>query len=590
MKRNNSVRFLILALVLGVLLLAACNADRFTPGAAEPTAGPTAAPTAEPIAGPGKAIAETSAAEETAASETPAALPAAPGEKTPVYAATTDELLKALRPDTEVHLTGRSYNLSQAFGYGNFGGDYYSWSEAYDGYQLTVYGLQNFSIVAEKPGIEVVAAPRYAAVIRFESCQDLRLDGFTAGHTDGAGTCTGAVLNFANCSGVEIEHCDLYGCGTYGVEAERCRELAVRDSVIRDCSYGAVSVLNSSAVRIDGCTVYGIENYNGVFWFSGSSGAVTNCLIRNCTGSALAWSNYSQLFFGGCEVSGNTLNGMFWADTNPITVEGCAFRRNEGGWYFEEWSPSLRAVRGDGEPWEDFELAAMELEEGVSWAPPAAQTPDTAPVEPSADGMIHVTNVDELLASIAPGVTIYLEDGVYDLSRAVGYGSYTGDAYYYWMNCYDGPGLVLRNLDNFTLTAGGPHRASITAEPRFADVISFETCSGVTLSNFTAGHAQEPGDCAGGVLNFVDCSDTAIQDCSLYGCGVLGVSAYSCRNLAIRYTEIHHCSYGAFSMQDCINVSAEHCNIHDIPGYTWYTYGCRNVTMDGESVPEGTRY
>ena len=95
---------------------------------------------------------------------------------------------------------------------------------------------------------------------------------------------------------------------------------------------------------------------------------------------------------------------------------------------------------------------------------------------------------------------------------------------------------------------------------------------------------------AGGVLNFVDCRDTAIQDCSLYGCGVLGVTAYTCKDLSIRYTEIHHCSYGAFSMQNCVNVSAERCNIHDIPGYIWYTYGCRNVTQDGEPVPEGNVY
>ena len=74
--------------------------------------------------------------------------------------------------------------------------------------------------MADKPGIEIVSTPRYAAVMRFESCRNLRFEGFTAGHTDGAGTCTGAVLNFANCTDVEVDRCDLYGCGTYGVELE----------------------------------------------------------------------------------------------------------------------------------------------------------------------------------------------------------------------------------------------------------------------------------------------------------------------------------------------------------------------------------
>ena len=579
MRKNKPLLILTVLLLSCALLLAACAMPAAPSGTPAPTAEPgteaqesveSPAPTAEAL---------TAASEETAA----------PGERTLVYAATTDELLKALRPDTEVHLTGRSYNISQAFGYGNFGGDYYSWNNSYDGYELAVYGLQNFSIVADKPGIEIVSAPRYAAVMRFESCRNLRFEGFTAGHTDGAGTCTGAVLNFVNCTDVEIERCDLYGCGTYGVELERCRKLSVLDSVIRDCSYGAAYVLNSSAVQIDGCTVHGIENYNGIFSFSGSSGAVTNSLIRNCKGNALVWSNYSQVFFGGCEVSGNTFTGVFWADVNPITVSDCSFRSNEGGWYFEDWGYSQRAVDSEGNTLEDYDLYSM-VQKEVSWTSPAESVPDTAPVEPSADGMIHVTNVDELLASIAPGVTIYLEDGIYDLSQAAGYGSYTGDAYYYWMNCYDGPGLVLRDLDNFTLTAGGPHRASIIAEPRYADVISFETCGNITLSNFTAGHAQEPGECAGGVLNFVDCKDTVIQDCSLYGCGVLGVSAYSCNDLSIRYTEIHHCSYGAFSIQNCVNVSIERCNIHDIPGAIYQVYGCRNVTLDGQDLPNGDSY
>ena len=580
MREKRIARTCTLILLICALLLCACAA----PAAKQDADG------AAPLPEESSAAAAPEQSQPDAAEEPAPETTAAPGDRDVVYAATTEELLKALRPDTEVHLTGRSYNLSHALGYGNFGGDYYDWNNIYDGYELTVYNLVNFSIVADKPGIEIVTAPRYAAVMRFESCRNLRFEGFTAGHTDGAGTCTGAVLNFVNCSDVAVERCDLYGCGTYGAELDRCRNLTIRDSVIRDCSYGAASAIHSSGVQIDGCTVYGIENYNGIFWFSGCSGAVTNCLVRNCSGSALIWSDTSEIFLGGCEIRDNAFGGMFYANPQPITVESCTFRNNSGAWYFEEWSESRRVVDAEGETLDDNALYNMTQDGDVSWTPPAEKVPDTAPVEPSADGMIHVTNVDELLASIAPGVTIYLEDGIYNLADAAGYGSYTGDGYYYWMNCYDGPGLVLRDLDNLTLTAGGPHRVTVTAEPRYADVISFENCSKLSLSNFTAGHTQDPGECAGGVLNFMNCNGVSIQDCSLYGCGVLGVSAYSSRDLSVRYTEIHHCTYGAFSFSDCVGVSAEHCNIHDIPGYIWSAYGCRNMSYDGEPVEDGTIY
>ena len=203
--------------------------------------------------------------------------------------------------------------------------------------------------------------------------------------------------------------------------------------------------------------------------------------------------------------------------------------------------------------------------------------------------MIHVSNINELLASLAPGVSIYLEDGVYDVSTAVGFGSYSGE-FYYWMNSYDGPGLVIRNVEGLSITAGGPHRASIVSVPRYADVISFENCSDITLTNFTAGHTQEPGECAGGVLDFVESNGVTVEDCSLYGCGVFGVSAYNCGNLTVRYTEIHDCSYGAVSLTDCTDITMEHCNIHDIPGATYHIYGCRNVTADGRELAEGLGY
>jgi polygalacturonase len=197
--------------------------------------------------------------------------------------------------------------------------------------------------------------------------------------------------------------------------------------------------------------------------------------------------------------------------------------------------------------------------------------------------MIHVHTVDELLASIAPDTSIYLEDGVYNLSDAADYGTDSGE-YYSWMLCYDGPGLVIENVQNLSITAAGPHRAGIVAVPRYADVLGFDRCSDITLRGFTAGHTQAQSDCAGGVLNFMGTEDVLVEDCSLYGCGILGVSGYNSRNMTIRTTEIHHCSYGAISLEGCENVSIEQCNIHDIPVSPFQFYDSKNVTVDEKTV------
>ena len=56
------------------------------------------------------------------------------------------------------------------------------------------------------------------------------------------------------------------------------------------------------------------------------------------------------------------------------------------------------------------------------WEP---KTPDSISLPVSEDGYIHVSTVDEFLAAIGPSTSIYLEDGVYDLSTASSYGAAT---------------------------------------------------------------------------------------------------------------------------------------------------------------------
>ena len=47
---------------------------------------------------------------------------------------------------------------------------------------------------------------------------------------------------------------DLYGCGTYGIIAERVDSIQTVDSVIRDCSYGLVDLTNVKDAGFGGVT------------------------------------------------------------------------------------------------------------------------------------------------------------------------------------------------------------------------------------------------------------------------------------------------------------------------------------------------
>lgn len=589
--RKTVILRLFVLMLLAAMLLSACSAA--------PVAGEkmleeaAAAASAAPAASPAPSVSPApEAAPAASPSPAPAAESPAPGEEAlkHVEAATVDELLKAIGPDTVITLTSRSYDLTDALGYGNFGGTYYTWDSAFDGFELRIENVSGLTIRADRPRTEILTNPRYACVLKFTDCSNITLEGFTAGHSAAAGICTGAVIRTEGCRNVLIRGCDLYGCGTYGLELFDSSGVHAVDTTIRDCSYGALSAQTCRDLLLDGCSIFGIESFGGILSMTGCRDcACINSLIRDCRGSCLTECYYVRDFYlAGCEISKNELDGMFLATDYPFVLEGCAFKGNKltHGWYNDTWQKSERAVDAEGRQYSDEQLASLSLTENVQWEAPEERVPTVEAPSPDAEGVTHVSNVDEFLAAIAPGAVIYLEDGVYDLSAAEAYGG-TGSEWYYWMSCYDGPGLVIRGVDNLTITAAGSHRARIAAQPRYCEVLTFENCSGIRLQNFTAGHTQAVTSCAGGVLTFMHSTDVTIEDCSLFGCGIMGVTANGCRGMEIRYTEIYDCDAGAFYFISSREIAVKECNIHDIGSYIYQLYECKDVTADGKAVPDG---
>ena len=164
------------------------------------------------------------APEETAAPTEPVEYtPVIIGVQEQVHVSTVDELLAALKPDTEIILDAEFYDLSTATGYGETDGEYYRWQEVFDGVQLTIHDLSNLTIRAEGDDVKehtVSATPRYAHVLNFENCSDIMIEGFTAGHTEEPGSCAGGVLYFESSSGISIDGCHLYGAAVGACSAE----------------------------------------------------------------------------------------------------------------------------------------------------------------------------------------------------------------------------------------------------------------------------------------------------------------------------------------------------------------------------------
>lgn len=498
---------------------------------------------------------------------------------------TVDELLAAIAPDTVIELTGQRYMLTEASDYGTGSGSgYYRWDTG-DGAELVIENVTGLTIRAANRDTCIVTEPRWVNVLHFIGCEDITLEGFTAGHTDGA-YCSGGVLCFENTKGVTVDGCSLYGCGTEGVTTYSCEDVAVTGSEIWNCSQGAAFIYDSKNVSFDNCDFHGITAEFGMFrTIDSDKFALLNSTIRDSSGDVFFNSSRSSgVYIGGCEVSGNKFRDMFASELIPVTVEGCALGDNDIiDWYADmEKLGSLyensKAVDHERNVYSYSELQNMQKTENAVWNAyvPEVSTPEVAVSE---DGKVHVTTVDEFLAAIAPDTTIYLEPGVYDLSTAAGCGVTETDRYR-WDLRFDGPSLVITGVDGLTIEGAGAESVTIAAVPRYADVLGFERCAGLTLRGFTAGHTEEKGYCTGGVLYFDLCDDAVIDGCALFGCGIMGITASNCDDMNVSNTEIYDCEYGAVTLNDS-NAVFDSCDIHDNGGPDFQLYGSTAI-VDGK--------
>ena len=490
---------------------------------------------------------------------------------------TVDELIAAIGPDREIRLEEGTYDLSSASTYaGETGNEWCCWEEVYDGYELVIQFTNNLTITGAGKGETILsAAPRYAQVLRLNSCRNVSMTGFTAGHTVEPGSCVGGVIYLDYDRGVSVRDVGLYGCGVTGVSADNCTDLTVANSDIYECSYNGIQVMNSTGVNVVNCKLYDLgknqeweasEVFNLV---SSSDIAISDCEI---------YGNLSQYLVRSSGVDQVTLkNNVFrdnWAQESAfgtfgyfVTLDGNTF---EDCWVYRWFSDGCGAVDPEGN---------TITEDMMNGLIPAETVPDGPKTT------VTVTNADEFLAAIAPNTEIVIDAELIDFSTAKDYGG-GPKQYYRWEDNYDGPALVIAGADNLTIRSkdGKTKNHTISAVPRYANVLTFVNCDNLVLSGITAGHTKEPGVCMGGVLHFRNCMFVSVDNCGLFGCGILGVEAQGCTGINLRKCDIYECSYGGISMMDTTGITIEKCTFRDLGGNNLMLYGCSDVTVDGEPI------
>lgn len=492
-----------------------------------------------------------------------------------IIVSNVDELLASIGPHREIILEPGTYNLCDAKNYGKeTGSEYYTWAGNYDGSELVLRNLENLTIRGGgKVSTTIETDPRWVNVLRLQNSSNIKLEGFTAGHTRERGECTGGVVYLEGCNDITMESLGLYGCGVVGLTADLCKDITLRGSDLYECSSSAAALRTSSNVTISNCRVYdiGLEEFGGyAFLEIGESQNVTveNCAFSESALSHLMVASGAQVTLRNNLFSGNRIRGYaFSINGENVILENNRFEENSIRSWYSSYGHVAYAPEGDA-------ITEAMLKQ---WYP-------ADPLQPTQPQLqIIVSNVDELIAAIGPNKEIILDGQLYDFSKATGYGTSSGE-YFYWEDVFDGPGLVIRNVDNMTIRSndGNVKNHTVAAIPRYADVLAFSACSNVTLSGFTAGHTKEPGSCAGGVIEFRDCDNMTVDNCGLYGCGILGVYAEYSQNIQVVNSDIYECSLGGIQMRNTDRITVNGNTFRDLGGEETRFISCTNVNLNGQ--------
>lgn len=172
-----------------------------------------------------------------------------PDEKT-VQVDSAEDFLEAIAPGVTIIFSPGYYNLSEYTEKiwneegeeWNQNHSYVKLRECYDGgIEVVVQNVDDIFMIGDLESdivTELVVETRYGAVLNFEDCNNVFLNGLTMGHTQ-AGACDESVITFSNSKEIHLSAMDLYGCGMYGFTAkDGSGNIYVQSSTIRDCEAG----------------------------------------------------------------------------------------------------------------------------------------------------------------------------------------------------------------------------------------------------------------------------------------------------------------------------------------------------------------
>jgi hypothetical protein len=195
--------------------------------------------------------------------------------------ATVEQLIDAVGPNRKIRLSPGEYNLSKVKEISN---DFMSIEPEFDGPQIIFHHLKNTEFFCEgQEPAHLYVEPRYTYPLFLSNCERIRLRNLRFGHLPEPGECIGGVVKIVQSKTIDLNECDLYGCGTVGLDLEQAENVLVSNSLIRECNQAFASIQGCQDVVLHNCVVRNNAVASGFMFGNSDNVRIVNTVIRDNT-------------------------------------------------------------------------------------------------------------------------------------------------------------------------------------------------------------------------------------------------------------------------------------------------------------------
>ena len=249
-------------------------------------------------------------------------------------------LLRSISSNTLITLKSGTYNISEAdvsigSSYVDLLVDNHAAVPIVNGVEIR--GVSNLMLEAAGDVEICIDRPDYP-VLSFYNSTNVNMSGLLCGHHVEPGSCGGSVIYSYNTEHMDIKDCRLYGSGTYALESTGAYDVTVSDCEIYECTYGVVSLQQSSGIHFDNCNIHDNSRFSMIEASNSYDVSFTSCRFLNniaendlVGGSPFVSIGEGDIYFKDCAFRGNKY-ASFCENMEMVRTENCDFNDIELGY------------------------------------------------------------------------------------------------------------------------------------------------------------------------------------------------------------------------------------------------------------------